>query len=118
MNIGPKIHKDNLVLCYDASSTRSTLRTHQLNNTLPDPGAWAPGTGGSTGYGSNGSGSEQLRVHVPVTRVLLRDPAGLTVVAKPGVPEGGPPPGEPAAAEPQAPTPRVAASAQDFLPIK
>jgi hypothetical protein len=64
MNIGPKIHKDNLVLCYDASSTRSTLRTHQRNNILPDPGAWVTGTGGSSGYGGNGSSTEQLRVLV------------------------------------------------------
>lgn len=64
MNIGPKIYKDNLTLCYDASSSRSTLRTHQLNNILPDPGSWVPGTGGSTGYGANGSSTEQLRVLV------------------------------------------------------
>jgi hypothetical protein len=64
MNVGPKIYKDNLTLCYDASSSRSTLRTHQLNNILPDPGSWVPGTGGSTGYGANGSSTEQLRVLV------------------------------------------------------
>lgn len=64
MNVGPNIHKENLVISVDASSTRSTLRTLQTNNILPDPGAWLPGTGGSTGYGGNGSSSEQLRVEV------------------------------------------------------
>ena len=65
MNIGPKIHRDNLVISMDASSPRSTFRTLQRSNILSDPGDWQPGTGGSTGYGSNGGSGEQLRTQIP-----------------------------------------------------
>lgn len=70
MNIGPKIHTDDLVLSVDAQSTRSTLRNLQTSNILPDPGFWQTGTGGSTGYGANGSSTEQLRA------VISDDPWG------------------------------------------
>jgi len=64
MNIGPKIHTDDLVLSVDAQSIRSTLRNLQTSNILPDPGDWQTGTGGSSGYGSNGSSTEQLRATI------------------------------------------------------
>ncbi len=48
MNIGPKIHTDDLVLSLDAQSTRSTLRNLQTSNIIPDPGFWQTQTGGST----------------------------------------------------------------------
>lgn len=64
MNIGPKIHTSDLVLSVDAQSIRSTLRNLQTSNILPDPGDWQTGTGGSSGYGSNGSSTEQLRATI------------------------------------------------------
>ena len=64
MYSGPHIKKDGLVLSLDGASRRSTLKATQVNNILPDPGNWSTGTGGQTGYGSNGSSSEQNRVSV------------------------------------------------------
>ena len=64
MYSGPHIKQDGLVLALDGASRRSTLKATQVNNILPDPGNWATGTGGQSGYGSNGSSSEQNRVLV------------------------------------------------------
>jgi len=61
---GPDIVKDGLVFSIDGASRRSTLRYTQTSNILPDPGNWSTGTGGQTGYGANGSSSEQNRVLV------------------------------------------------------
>ena len=61
---GPDIERDGLVLSLDGASRRSTLKATQVNNILPDPGNWSTGTGGQSGYGSNGSSSEQNRVSV------------------------------------------------------
>jgi len=61
---GPYTNNSNLIIALDATSRRSTLRTTQSSNILPDPGNWATGTGGQTGYGVNGSNSEQNRVLV------------------------------------------------------
>jgi len=64
MYSGPHIKQDGLVLALDGASRRSTLKATQVNNILPDPGNWATGTGGQSGYGGNGSSSEQNRVLV------------------------------------------------------
>lgn len=61
---GPNIEGDGLILALDSASRRSTLKITQVNNILPDPGNWTTGTGGQSGYGSNGSSSEQNRVLV------------------------------------------------------
>ena len=64
MYSGPHIKQDGLVLALNGASRRSTLKATQVNNILPDPGNWATGTGGQSGYGGNGSSSEQNRVLV------------------------------------------------------
>jgi hypothetical protein len=64
MHSGPNIERNGLVLSLDGASRRSTLKATQVNNILPDPGNWSTGTGGQTGYSSNGSSSEQNRVLV------------------------------------------------------
>ena len=61
---GPNIINDGLVFSIDGSSRRSTLRNTQTSNILPDPGNWSIGSGGQSGYGANGSSSEQNRVSV------------------------------------------------------
>lgn len=74
MFTGPKITQDGLLRAYDASSRRSTLRVTQTSNILPDPNNWTTGTGGQSGYGVNGSNSEQNRV------VVNDDPWGRTSI--------------------------------------
>jgi len=64
MYSGPNIERDGLVLALDGASRRSTLKSTQVNNILPDPGNWTTGTGSQSGYSSNGSSSEQNRVLV------------------------------------------------------
>ena len=71
---GAGIVTDGLVLSLDGASRRSTLKTTQVNNILNDPGNWSTGTGGQSGYGSNGSSSEQNRVSV------TDDPWGRTSI--------------------------------------
>ena len=62
MNIGPAgVNPTDIILHYDAASFRSTLQSMQASNILPNPGNWTAGTGGQTGYSSNGSSSEQSR---------------------------------------------------------
>ena len=58
------MERAGLVLSLDGASRRSTLKSTQVNNILPDPGNWSTGTGGQTGYSPNGSTSEQNRVSV------------------------------------------------------
>ena len=64
MNNGPKVENEGLVLALDAASTRSTSKSDQKFNLLPDAGNWTTGTGGQTGYSPNGSSSEQNRLLV------------------------------------------------------
>jgi hypothetical protein len=61
---GPNIVEDGLVLALDAANAKSSLRKKQSSNILVDPNTWSPGTGGSSGYGANGSASEQNRLYV------------------------------------------------------
>jgi len=56
-----KIPIDGLKLLLDAASPRSALMRKQSSNILVDPHTWSSGTGGATGYGANGSASEQSR---------------------------------------------------------
>ena len=65
MYSGPHIKQDGLVLALDGASRRSTLKATQVNNILSDPGNWATGTGGQSGYNPNGASTEQNRVQVP-----------------------------------------------------
>lgn len=67
---GTYVPSDGLVLLLDANSRRSTLRGTQSSNILPDPNTWTTGTGGQTGYGVNGSNTEQNRL------VVTDDPWG------------------------------------------
>lgn len=71
---GPRITQDGLLRVFDASSRRSTLRNTQSSNILPDPNNWIVGTGGQSGYSSNGSSSEQNRL------VVTDDPWGRTSI--------------------------------------
>lgn len=64
MHSGPYTHQTNLVFAIDGASRRSAFRSKQDSNILPSPHNWATGTGGQTGYGANGSASEQNRVLV------------------------------------------------------
>jgi len=64
MYTGPNTVKDGLVFTLDGASRRSTLKTTQVSNNLVDPGNWSVGSGGSSGYGANGSSSEQNRLYV------------------------------------------------------
>lgn len=61
---GPKITTDNLLMHIDAGNVKSNLRPKQSSNILVDPNTWTLGTGGSSGYGTNGSSSEQNRLYV------------------------------------------------------
>lgn len=61
---GSRIPNDGLVCILDAASVRSTSRRYQSSNLLTDSGTWTTGTGGFTGYGANGSTTEQLRAYV------------------------------------------------------
>lgn len=72
---GPKIiHDNDLVLALDGAAIRSTSRNLQQSNILPDSNNWTTGTGGQTGYGSNGSSSEQNR------KQITDDPWGRTSI--------------------------------------
>ena len=64
LNHGTNIPTNGLVLLLDASSRRSTLRAAQSSNILTDPHSWTEGTGSFTGYGANGSATEQLRTTI------------------------------------------------------
>ena len=61
---GPKVESDGLVFSFDPGNTKSSLRKKQSSNILPDPNNWTTGTGGVSGYGANGSASEQNRLYV------------------------------------------------------
>lgn len=61
---GPKVTDDGLVFSFDPGNTKSSLRKKQSSNILPDPNNWTTGTGGISGYGANGSASEQNRLYV------------------------------------------------------
>lgn len=61
---GPKIATTDLSFAIDPANKQSSMRNKQSSNILVDPHTWTTGTGGFTGYGSNGSASEQLRVVV------------------------------------------------------
>jgi hypothetical protein len=61
---GPKVEFDGLLFSFDPGNTKSSLRKKQSSNILVDPNTWTPGTGGSSGYGANGSASEQNRLYV------------------------------------------------------
>ena len=56
-----KIPTDGLKILLDGASPRSALMRKQSSNILVDPHTWSAGTGGATGYGANGSASEQSR---------------------------------------------------------
>lgn len=56
-----KIPTNGLKILLDGASPRSALMRKQSSNILVDPHTWSAGTGGATGYGANGSGSEQSR---------------------------------------------------------
>jgi len=64
VSAGPNIVADSLSLAISAANTKSSLRSTQQNNLLVDPHSWVVGTGGSTGYGSNGSETEQVRTSI------------------------------------------------------
>ena len=66
-----KIPTSGLKILLDGASPRSALMRKQPQNLLNDPKAWALGTGGTTGYGANGSSTEQ-------SRALRTDPWGGT----------------------------------------
>ena len=55
------IPTNGLVLLLDGASPRSALHRKQSSNILVDPHLWSDGTGGTTGYGANGSADEQSR---------------------------------------------------------
>ena len=61
---GPKVESDGLVFSFDPGNTKSSLLKKQSSNILVDPNTWTLGTGGITGYGANGSSSEQNRLYV------------------------------------------------------
>ena len=61
VKLGPKIASKDIVFSVDARNRKSNFQLTESSNLLPDPNAWATGTGGSTGYGANGSASEQNR---------------------------------------------------------
>ena len=68
---GSKIPTNGLICVLDAASPKSALHKKQSSNILQDPHLWVDNTtGGSTGYGSNGSTTEQLRA------VINDDPWG------------------------------------------
>jgi len=60
----PRTQDEGLVLSFDAGNTKGTLKSKQSSNILVDPNTWTTGTGGFTGYGANGSATEQLRAYV------------------------------------------------------
>jgi hypothetical protein len=55
------IPREGLIMCLDGANPKSALHRKQSSNLLPDPHFWTAGTGGQTGYGANGSASEQSR---------------------------------------------------------
>lgn len=61
---GPNIKDDGLVFALDAGNTKGTIRSKQSSNILVDPHTWTTGTGSFSGYGANGSSSEQNRLYV------------------------------------------------------
>jgi len=61
---GVKISKMNsVVFVADAYDPMSNFLNRSSSNILPDPYYWSIGTGSSSGYGANGSASEQSRDH-------------------------------------------------------
>lgn len=62
---GPKISTKSMEYSLDASNRKSSTRSTHSSNILVDSNSWLIGSGNYTGYGSNGSASEQLRVIVP-----------------------------------------------------
>ena len=65
------IPTSGLQLVLDGASPKSALHRKQSSNLLVDPHLWTAGTGGSTGYGRNGTATEQ-------SRGLRTDPWGGT----------------------------------------
>lgn len=63
-HIGPKVSTDALVYTLDAANRKSSTRSTQTSNILVDSNTWTPGTGGFSGYSTNGDLAEQLRVSV------------------------------------------------------
>lgn len=61
---GPNVKNDGMVFAFDAGNTKGSLLKKQSSNILVDPNTWTPGTGGFTGYGANGSTTEQNRLYV------------------------------------------------------
>lgn len=51
----------NLVFSMDSYNPKSVYLARSTSNILPDSQTWTTGTGGSTGYGANGSATEQDR---------------------------------------------------------
>ena len=79
---GPGITTNGLVLALDPSNAKSALRKKQTSNILVDPNTWSLGTGGTTGYGANGTDAEQLRAYV------TDDPWGGNSIVWRTVPDG------------------------------
>lgn len=68
---GAKISTSGLVLCLDAANVKAAMHRKQNTNLLVDPNTWVnSSTGASTGYGANGSTTEQIRT------VITDDPWG------------------------------------------
>jgi len=57
VTVGPKIVTDGLVLCLDATNSRSYVRHSDINMDN-----WTVGTGGVTGFSQNGATSENSRI--------------------------------------------------------
>ena len=72
-NTGSKNTTDGLVMHLDAKSRQSTMRNSQGSNILNDSHNWSIGNGGSSGYGANGSATEQ-------SRALRMGPSGRQAV--------------------------------------
>lgn len=82
---GPDIETDGLELHFDAGNTksRSALYTTVNTNILPEYNLWTVGDGGSSGFGVNGSSSENSRV------LINDDPWGKTSVVWRATPDAG-----------------------------
>jgi hypothetical protein len=78
---GPSVSTQSLEYTLDAANRKSATRGTQTSNILVDPNTWTTGTGGFTGYGTNGSASEQLRA------VVADDPWGSQSVIWRTVPD-------------------------------
>ena len=61
---GTKTITNGLTHLYDVQSVDGNPWKHNRSNILPSWLTWTGGTGSTTGYGANGSASEQLRVEV------------------------------------------------------